>query len=90
MTIIMRLLKCSLSEGNKLEISLEQFVDSEIPSYAILFHRRGKDHDEVAFQDITSNVANHREEAWLFPLHQLLPSSITRSLLLRVNGYLLH
>ncbi|PQE32266.1 HET domain-containing protein [Rutstroemia sp. NJR-2017a WRK4] len=35
----MRLLKCSISEDDKVEIALEHFLDSEVPPYAILSHR---------------------------------------------------
>ncbi|KAM3070159.1 hypothetical protein ACMFMG_003803 [Clarireedia jacksonii] len=58
----MRLLRCSLSEDNSIEISLKQFVDSEIPSYAIPSHRWAKDHDKVTFQDIIQNLPGYREK----------------------------
>jgi hypothetical protein len=58
----MRLLKCSISEGNNVEIALEHFLDSEIPTYAILSHRWGRDRDEVTFQDIINNVSGYREK----------------------------
>jgi hypothetical protein len=58
----MRLLKCSISEDDKVEIALEHFLDSEVPPYVILSHRWGRDHDEVTFQDIINNVAGYREK----------------------------
>ncbi|PQE14334.1 HET domain-containing protein [Rutstroemia sp. NJR-2017a BBW] len=58
----MRLLKCSISEDDRVEIALEHFLDSEIPTYAILSHRWGRDHDEVTFQDIINNVPGYREK----------------------------
>ncbi|PQE27774.1 HET domain-containing protein [Rutstroemia sp. NJR-2017a BVV2] len=58
----MRLLKCMISEDDTVEIALKHFLDSEIPTYAILSHRWGRDHHEVTFQDIINNVAGYREK----------------------------
>jgi hypothetical protein len=58
----MRLLKCSVSKDNNVEIALEHFLDSDIPNYVILSHRWGRDRDEVTFQDIINNVPGYREK----------------------------